>query len=52
MKRITIFIWFFAISFTLKAANIIDVYGVDFKESEHIIKNYGIQVGDVELQLT
>lgn len=50
MKKILFFICLCAISLTLNAANIIDVYGVDFKESEDIIKNYGNQVGDIESQ--
>lgn len=51
MKRMTLFIWIFAISFDLNAANIIDVYGVDSKEAQEIINKYGAQVGDIESKL-
>lgn len=48
MKRITFIIVLSVISLTLNAGNIIDVYGVDSKASENIIKNYGSQVSELE----
>lgn len=50
MKKIKFFIVFCAFSLNLNAANIIDVYGVDVRKSEEVIKNYGAQVGDMESQ--
>jgi hypothetical protein len=50
VTRTKFFILLSAISLNLNAANIIDIYGVDFRQSKDLIKNYGSQVGDIESQ--
>jgi hypothetical protein len=50
VSKIAFFVLLCAYSLTLNAANIVDVYGVDLRESENIIKNYGTLVGDIESQ--
>ncbi|WP_028388749.1 HEAT repeat domain-containing protein [Legionella fairfieldensis] len=48
MGRVNFFILLCAFSLCLNAASIIDVYGIDFRQAEDLIKNYGTQVGDIE----
>ena len=50
MARIIFFMLFCAFSLNLHATNSVDVYGVDLRQSEDLIKNFGSQAGDIEAQ--
>lgn len=47
MKKIVIFIFSYAVSLSINAANIVDVYGTDPKKADDLIKNYGTQVSEL-----
>ncbi|MBA2653372.1 MAG: HEAT repeat domain-containing protein [Tatlockia sp.] len=51
MKKFVIFLLSYLISFSINAADIVDVFGTDPLKSEDIIKHYGTQIGNIARKL-